>query len=186
MTTGIYLLIFQSGKRYVGQSVDIETRWKQHFDKFRKGTAAKAMQHEFNIYGFPQAEVLLECHKDHLDMMESLYINHNMIKHRHIMLNTSVPADYTDAQIAFITSHEHYLKYSSFELMRSLNTAKDNIRHMQEELDTLHDEGIQLPPNTIKLIRENKTLQEDIKKLLKTNQLLSIEASKSWWQRLFN
>lgn len=186
MTTGIYLLIFNSGKRYIGQSVDIESRWKQHFDKFRKGTAAKAMQQEFNNYGLPEAQVLLECHKDHLDMMESLYINHNMIKHRHIMLNTSIPADYTNEQIAFITTHEHYLKRSSFKLMRSLNTAKDNIVHMQEELDTLHDQGIQLPPNTQALIRENTSLKEQYAKLVKVNQFLSLEASKSWWQKLFS
>lgn len=186
MTSGIYMLVFSSGKFYIGQSVGVETRWKQHFDKFRKGTAAKAMQTEFTLWGYPATQLLKACHKDHLDMMESLYINHNMIKQGNMMLNSSIPADYTDTEIAFICANERLLQYSIFELMRSYTTCKDNVKHMQEELDALHEEGIILPPDTKKLIRENKDIKEQYAKLVKINQMLSLEASKSWWQRLFN
>ena len=44
MTSGIYLLNFKDQAFYIGQSQDIETRWKQHRDKFLKGKAAEKMQ----------------------------------------------------------------------------------------------------------------------------------------------
>ena len=169
MTTGIYQLTFSSGKRYIGQSIDVEARWKQHTDKFRKGTAAKPMQAEFHASGYPDADLLLECHKDHLDMMESMYINSNCIAHKHLMLNTSIPKDYTNAEIYTIDKNVEYLKYSIVQLIHQASTAKANISNLENAA----------PPNV-------KALKEDIQKLIKVNQMLSLEASKSWWQKLFN
>ena len=186
MTCGIYLLAFTSGKMYIGQSVDIENRWNQHFDKFRKGTAAKLMQAEFNRCGFPSTQILKECHKDNLDMMESLYINHNMIKQKHLMLNTSIPQDYTDTQIAFITSHEEYLKYSIFELMRGLNTAKDNIKHLEATIEEFEEDGIVLPKEIRNIKEKNKELHRTIYELSLSNQELLRRANMSWFERLFN
>jgi hypothetical protein len=186
MTTGIYQLTFPSGKIYIGQSVDMETRWKQHADKFRKGTAAKPMQAEFNRAGFPSSEVLLVCHKDHLDMMESMYINARRIQMPERMLNTSIPKDYTNAEIYTITKNEEYLKYSIVQLIHQASSGKANLSAMQEELDALHEEGIQIPPDTTKLVYENKLIKEQYAKLVKVNQMLSLEASKSWWQKLLS
>ena len=193
MTTGIYLLVFSSGKIYIGQSINIDQRWQQHFDKFRKGTAAKSMQAEFDQYGFPVTKVLLECHKDHLNMLESMYINSNMLEHKHLMLNTSIPSDYTDAQIAIVTSNAALLKLSIIEIFQKHIAAKNNVQRMQEEVDstvdklkTLEKKGIVLPVETKTILKENKTLKEDVKNLLHINQMLSLEASKSWWQKLFN
>lgn len=169
MTTGIYQLTFSSGRRYIGQSVDIEARWKQHADKMRKGTAAKPMQAEFNAHGFPSSDILMVCHKDHLDMMESMFINSNCIKHKHLMLNTSIPKDYTNAEIYTIEKNEEYLKYSIVQLIHQVSTAKANITNLENAT----------PPDV-------KTLKEDIRKLIIINKALSIEASKSWWQKLFN
>ena len=169
MTTGIYQLTFNSGKIYIGQSVDIETRWKQHGDKFRKGTAAKAMQAEYNIAGHPNTEILLVCHKDHLDMMESMYINARRIQVKDRMLNTSIPKDYTNAEIYTITKNEEYLKYSIVQLIHQASTAKANISNLENAV----------PPDV-------KALNEDIRKLILVNQMLSVEASKSWWQKLIN
>ena len=186
MTSGIYMLAFSSGKFYIGQSVDVENRWKQHYDKFRKGTAAKAMQSEFNSYGFPATQLLTACHKDHLDMMESMYINHNKIKQAHLMLNASIPADYTDAQIAVVTSNESMLQMSTLEIFQKYTAAKANMLNMQETLNELEDSGVVLPVDTKKLIQENKNIKHQLAELLKINQMLSLEASKSWWQKLFN
>ena len=74
MTCGIYRLTFSSGNTYIGKSIDIENRWKQHYDKFRKGTAAKAMQHEYNNYGVPNTEIIYTCHEDHIDIVEESLI----------------------------------------------------------------------------------------------------------------
>ena len=186
MTTGIYKLTFKSGKFYIGQSVNMEVRWGQHADKFRKGTAAKHMQQEYNVSGFPSSSILIVCHKDHLDMMESMYINSSRISNRSKLLNTSIPKDYTNAEIYTISNNEEYLKYSIVQLIYSISSCKANITNMQEELDTLYAEGIVLPPDTKKLVEENENIKEQYAKLLKVNQLLSIEASKSWWHKLFS
>ena len=53
MQTGIYEIVNTvNGKRYVGSSVNIASRWKSHLRELRRGTHhAKHLQHSFNIYG---------------------------------------------------------------------------------------------------------------------------------------
>ena len=74
MTCGIYKLTFSSGRSYIGKSIDIENRWKQHFDKLRKGTAARPMQEEFSRCGYPDTGILYICHEDHIDIIEETLI----------------------------------------------------------------------------------------------------------------
>lgn len=75
MTSGVYQLTFSSGDTYIGKSIDCANRWKQHADKFLKGTAAKNMQQAYNLYGMPDARVLIECHEDHIDIVEACLIS---------------------------------------------------------------------------------------------------------------
>ena len=89
MTTGIYQLSFNDQAFYIGQAQDIGARWRQHTDKFRKGAAAQKMQAAYDKYGMPDFKVILECHKDYLDIMEPYYININ--KQYMGCLNTSIP-----------------------------------------------------------------------------------------------
>jgi len=77
MTSGIYRLTFKSGHYYIGKSIDIQRRWKEHFTKFDKGTAAKSMQACFNSYGYPSCEVLYEVHAEHIDVIEPIVIANN-------------------------------------------------------------------------------------------------------------
>lgn len=88
MASGIYQLEFETGHRYIGKSVDIATRWKQHTEKLQKGTAAKPMMEAYAASGFtlPQGQVLLECHPDLLDLYEGMYINLYTPE-----LNTAIP-----------------------------------------------------------------------------------------------
>ena len=75
MTVGIYELIFENTNlKYIGKSINIENRWKQHAEAFRKGKAAALMQQEFNNYGFPDGSIIFECHEDHLDIGEETLI----------------------------------------------------------------------------------------------------------------
>lgn len=186
MTCGIYKLTFKSGKFYIGQSVDIEQRWKQHAEKFRKGTAAKNMQEEYNRSGFPDAIVLMECHKDHLDMMESMYINSMRINGRFKMLNTSIPKDYTDAEIAVIYNNEEYLQYSIIQLISQLKTAKENISTLEMELEELQDRGIKPPKYAKNLEIENLQLSSQVQQLITINQELSRRANMTWLERLLS
>lgn len=87
-TSGVYQLQFSSGRIYIGKSINIEERFNQHMDKFRKSAAAKTMQNEYDRYGPPNLSILALCHPDHVDIVESWLINRNRPE-----LNTTRPPD---------------------------------------------------------------------------------------------
>ena len=95
-TSGIYKLSFASGMTYVGQSVDVHERYKQHLESMRKGTAAYLVQKEYNVCGVPEFSVLQVCHPDHLDELEAWYIS---MQPQFSMLNTKVPRVDPDVSI---------------------------------------------------------------------------------------
>ena len=118
MASGIYRLNFNNEYFYVGQSVDIDQRWRQHMDKFYKGTAAEKMQLAFNAFGDPNGEVLINCHKDYLDIMETYYIHAQ--KQFPGCLNTSVPALDPSINYENIFNNPQLLQRSASDLMLSL------------------------------------------------------------------
>lgn len=62
MTCGIYILKFNgTDKVYVGQSVDIESRFLKHRSAFNRKAAAPKLQQAFNTYGMPELNILLEA-----------------------------------------------------------------------------------------------------------------------------
>lgn len=71
MTIGIYLLRFKNtDKVYIGQSLNIEGRYKGHLYKFNKGIASNKLQQAFNTFGVPEIEILCECSEQELDKTE--------------------------------------------------------------------------------------------------------------------
>ena len=186
MTCGIYQLTFKSGSVYIGQSVNIQQRWQQHQEKFEHNKAAKLLQQEYNKHGAPCHTVLFVCHRDYLNIMESMYINSIKLTPGVKLLNTTIPKDYTNSEINVIQKHEHYLTYSVIELIQQLSAAKANVVNMQHELDKMYAEGIQLPVDVVELQNDNLQLKEQVVKLLKINQYLSKMANRSWWERLFS
>ena len=75
MTIGIYKLVFTgTDKVYIGQSINIEKRLKQHIAKFKDGTASRKLQLAYNIYGAPKIECLIECDITELTQLENLGI----------------------------------------------------------------------------------------------------------------
>ena len=75
MTTGIYTLSFTgTDKVYIGQSIDIENRYKSHCTALRCGKSTTKLQEAFNTYGLPSLTILLECSIDELDTNEELAI----------------------------------------------------------------------------------------------------------------
>lgn len=70
MQTGIYEIVNTvNGKRYVGSSVNIPSRWKSHLRELRRGTHhAKHLQHSFNIYGEEKfiLVIIRYCERDDL------------------------------------------------------------------------------------------------------------------------
>lgn len=76
---GIYSITNKiNNKRYIGQSIDIETRIKRHFRELRKGIHhCHHLQRAFNKYGEEnfETEILLACNDNHgLDEKEKEYI----------------------------------------------------------------------------------------------------------------
>ncbi len=68
---GIYLLRFSgTDSVYIGQSVQIEKRYKQHCTDMRSGRASPKMQEAYEKYGLPELEVLAECSTSELDSLE--------------------------------------------------------------------------------------------------------------------
>lgn len=55
MRAGVYYLCFSSGRFYVGSSLDVERRLKEHFRKLRKQVHHnQRVQNEFNDFGSPR------------------------------------------------------------------------------------------------------------------------------------
>jgi predicted GIY-YIG superfamily endonuclease len=133
MASGIYRLTFSSGKYYVGKSLDLETRWKQHFNKFATGKAARPMQLEYDRCGLPQTEVIFDCHRDHIDILEELLID--QLKGPD-MLNTTYPeVNRTDEVSTLINNSRDLLNLSTFEHLELLHRVEAKITEFREQKD---------------------------------------------------
>ena len=137
MTTGIYQLNFNNRAFYVGKSIDIETRWKQHTDKFLKGTAASQMQYAYNQVGLPAFGIYAECHKDYLDILEGYYINMQVNHNRQTCLNTSIPKLDPNLDYDWLLSHHEVMQHSATDLIRSYENVTRDEAKLREEYETL-------------------------------------------------
>jgi hypothetical protein len=141
MNSGIYKLTFQNGSTYIGKSVDMKRRWQEHADSMRKGTAAKKMQNAYILAGFPDVSILVECHPDHIDLMESVYItlqNPN--------LNSSVPIKLSDEEIDMLLNSTDVLGFSTavhITLLKSSSASETNLKNEIEELEQQVEDLIQ-------------------------------------------
>ena len=71
MTIGIYRLIFEGTTScYVGQSINIETRFRQHISSLVSGTCNSKMSEAYKCFGLPVLDVLCECIESELDSLE--------------------------------------------------------------------------------------------------------------------
>ncbi len=72
MTTGIYVLKFSgTNKVYIGQSVNIEVRYRVHKQKLKDGSHNYKMMEAYNKYGLPEIEILCECSREELNKYEA-------------------------------------------------------------------------------------------------------------------
>jgi group I intron endonuclease len=81
MNCGIYKITSPSGNCYIGSSIDIARRWKQHLGEIsRNRHHSKALQSAFSKYGIDSMsfEVILECSVEELLIREQEAIDaHN-------------------------------------------------------------------------------------------------------------
>lgn len=98
MTIGIYCLRFEGTDRvYVGQSVNIEHRYKAHLSNIKTSKHINSkIQEAYHIYGTPKLEILCICGLGELNHMEEFYISKldaftqgfNLLQHSKIGDNT--------------------------------------------------------------------------------------------------
>lgn len=193
MISGIYLLTFKNGDRYVGRSVDIKRRWSEHVESFRKGKAAKSLQYAFNANGFPRASVLIECHNDHTDLMETYFICKLQPE-----LNTMGGLALTDGELDVLELRHEMLKFSTVEHVQELVRLYDELKKEKEryeELSELLDERRlkldienqidQLEEEKAILCKDKEGLEELVEELEKEAAHWEYKARNLWWKRMF-
>jgi hypothetical protein len=188
MASGIYRLTFSSGKFYIGKSLDLETRWKQHFNKFATGKAARPMQIEYDRCGLPDTEVMFYCHQDHIDIMEEWLIDEYKCGD---MLNTTYPKITRSDEIAtLINRNNDLLKLSTWEHLQLLDTLKQEVskrRILQEaaehETEQLRSEGYIMDSDYVEIVDVAADLRDELQE---TKQKLNYLQKLGWWDRLFN
>jgi len=138
MTSGIYQLNFDNQAYYIGQSQDMETRWKQHADKFLKGKAAAKMQDAYNQLGMPRAGIVIKCHKDYLDIMETFYI-HDQKQYANC-LNTSAPALDTSINYSWLINNPKLIESSAISVLQGAHEiVKENTKLTEDYEDLKHN-----------------------------------------------
>lgn len=191
MTCGIYELKI-GNDNYVGQSVDIGSRWKQHNDKFHKGTAARNLQAAFNLVGDFVPRVIYECHPDHLDILENYYID--IINPT---LNTSRPPNpFKNLPDHVINKISRYLGNSTIDMLKYLD---NTIASLEASTRTIASKDAEI--KRLSKARTAEELDRYLGKALNTTQrklkeaedtlgqvtqALILERNKSWWKKLFN
>lgn len=72
MTCGIYKLNFNNTDAvYIGQSINIEKRFKEHIKDLRNNSHSIKMNEAFKLFGLPILETLIECSNTELDLIEN-------------------------------------------------------------------------------------------------------------------
>lgn len=72
MTCGVYILRFKNtNKVYIGQSLDIESRYAIHRSKLKSNNHSVKLLSAYHIYGMPLLEILIECDISDLDNNET-------------------------------------------------------------------------------------------------------------------
>lgn len=174
MTSGIYQLTFSNGSFYIGKSNDIERRWKEHFTKFGKGTAAAAMQAAYDSYGEPSCKIILECHEDHIDVWEAHFITWNY--NRPGCLNTSCPKPVDIPSNASL--NPDYLTMSMWEHIQLMTK-------QEKEIDKLKDKVRQVKNGSLVEELESKLYNEKVNVEFYKKQVEKLK-SRGFFARLFN
>ena len=166
MTSGIYKLKFDNGEEYVGKSVDIPRRWIEHGQSLSRGTASTRLQNVYDRWGPPEPSVLLECHPDHIGLMETV-----MVKLLDPTLNSADTHRLSALDYAtLLDAEESVLKKSTAELIREIEELKRQVEEKDAEIYKI--------TSTDAMSQRVAELEEEIEQLLTTT-------NKSWWRKIF-
>lgn len=194
MKSGIYCLTFKNNEKYVGRSIDIERRLVEHAEKLKKGTAAKPLQAAYNKYGYPNARVLMYCHSDHCDLMESYFICKLQPE-----LNSVSGIAVTSSELDVLEQHVEWLQLSTVEHLNKMMQYELDISNMQKSFESDKTKLVReirrlnsyidqdrvaadVKNEIAALSKDNDSLREVVDEL---EDKLAEERSKSIWKRIF-
>ena len=135
MTIGIYCLKFlNTNKFYIGQSINIENRYKAHIASFKNSTCNIKMLEAYKQYGEPILEILCECSIEELQDNENKYLKEynavieglNIYKYAN-----EAPCNYGEA-----SGHSKYTNNSIEKVFKYLIDISSNISFKEIEQKT--------------------------------------------------
>jgi len=130
-TSGIYRLTFAPGVEYIGKAIDIEKRWEEHANSFLRNKAATKMMAAFKQYGYPNGEILATVHKDHIDFMESYYIDREKPS-----LNTVRSESISDEDFELVQELISLLGYSTIDHLKTMKLLQQTKDELRDELES--------------------------------------------------
>lgn len=182
--SGIYTITFPTGAIYVGKTNDFYRRVEEHRKKLESGTAAKAMQAEMSkLSGGHELEIelVVQCHEDHIDLMEDIYIRRAKAEYGSRCLNTQQRKDLGPHVTNILLSNIDELANSTADHLQLLSSRKLIINELQERIDLLENTE-ELPMQLAELELEQHALIEQYQNLYKD---FIREKNKSWWTKLW-
>ncbi len=173
MTAGIYLITFEpSGLRYVGKSKDLSARWNQHIESLAKGKHAKKLQDVYSSSTNMKFTVVLECHEDHIDLMEAHFINRLEPE-----LNSQIP----ESKYEWGGVSPEFLKLSTMEHYNKIQWSATRI-------EELRDKNLKLSAEVRNYKYDGQQGQDILdleNEVAELNSALAMWANAPWWKRIF-
>lgn len=131
MTTGVYKLYWDTNHLvYIGKSVNIDNRYRQHKSILLSGMGSKKLQWAYDTYGMPKIEILLECSECELDIQEIQYIN--LFSSIEKGLNTSEGGSYSYRAIGTDNPNAKYKEEDYFNVLYFLSEPGYSYREIEE------------------------------------------------------
>jgi group I intron endonuclease len=173
MTAGIYLITFlPSGDTYIGKSKNTETRWEQHLEKIKQKKHSKLIMDAVSRNETMNFKVVLECHEDHIDIMEAF-----LIDRLQPTLNTQIPTShYSWAGIPL-----DILKSSTNEHCYEILSLRGRLKSLENDRDAYKYEGKQ----GALIKKQEQEIHYLARQLHLINQELNRYQSAPWWKRIF-
>lgn len=196
MTTGIYSLTFNNGSIYIGQAIDVEDRHKDHVKKLIAGTHSVKMMRAFQLSGciLPSIDLLIDCHRDYLDLFESYFIHANLGANS---LNTAIPQNLlqgaTQRTIDVLVNNRNNSFVGVVDklacLVGKIEGLKVSLSEAEEEIESLETKrsAEEIEKAGKARIRELQTEIAELERMihLSSSKVVSVEAQREYYKQLY-
>lgn len=182
--SGVYQITFPTGAVYIGKTNDYYRRIDEHINKLLKGTAAKALLEEIRkTKGESELNIslIVECHEDHIDLMEDIYIRRAKQEYGSMCLNTTQRKDLGQWTTTILEDNLEYLKQSTAEHLHLIHNKDKEITSLKKHINFIESEE-EMCIEIAELQMDKADLQEQLREIKKQ---LILEKNKSWWTKLW-